>query len=265
MNERPHERKQSWILGVRVDDVTNAEAVDLVGGWIAAARVGGATRQLVTTNPEFVMAARRNRAFRRLLNMAALATPDGQGLLWASRLLRTHRLRQRAPGVELVEMLAAAAAEHDWCIYLLGAAPGVAEETARVLAERYPGFSAVGCYAGSPHPDEEVAICQQVRDSRADILLVAYGAPQQNFWIERNIAAGRLRSPLAVAIGVGGAFDFISGRTVRAPAWMRKLGLEWLHRLYKQPWRYRRILTVIYFGLRVLRRAFWQRLQRLQW
>jgi len=249
-------------MGVSVDDVTNAEAVGIIARWVAEARVGGPPRQVVTTNPEFVMTARRNPAFRTLLNAAALSTPDGQGLIWASRLLPTHRLRQRAPGVEMVEMLAAYAAQSGARIFLLGAAPGVAEDAARILAARYPGFAPAECYAGSPDPIEDEPLCRMVMDSGADILLVAYGAPRQDLWIQRNIAAGRLRSPLAVAIGVGGAFDFISGRAVRAPRLMRRLGLEWLHRLYKQPWRYRRILNVIYFGLLVARDALKLRLRR---
>ncbi len=249
-------------MGVGVDDVTNAEAVAIIARWVEETQAGALPHQVVTTNPEFVMTARRNRAFRQLLNRAALSTPDGQGLIWASRLLPTHRLRQRAPGVEMVEMLAAYAAQHDVHIFLLGAAPGVAEDAAAVLAARHPGFAPAACYPGSPDPGEDEVLCRMVMDSRAHILLVAYGAPKQDFWIQRNIAAGRLRSPVAVAIGVGGAFDFISGRAVRAPRIMRRLGLEWLHRLYKQPWRYRRILTVVYFGLLVARDALKLRLRR---
>ncbi len=251
-------------MGVRVADVTNAEAVSLIACWVEQARRGQLAhpQQVVTTNPEFVMAARRDRRFRALLNTAALSTPDGQGLIWASRLLPTHRLRARAPGVELVEQLAALAAAQELRIFLLGAAPGVAEATAQTLAGRYPGFVAAGCYSGSPAPDEEAAICQLVMAAHPDILLVAYGAPKQDYWIERNLKAGRLQTPLAVAIGVGGAFDFISGKAIRAPRIMRRLGLEWLHRLYRQPWRYRRILTVIHFGLLSLWQAFKLRLRR---
>lgn len=251
-------------MGVGIDDATPAETLDCISGWVAQQRASGSepVRQVATVNPEFLMTARRDRDFRRLLNRVDLATPDGQGLIWAARLLRLP-LRQRVPGVETVEHLAERSAERGYRIYFLGGAPGVAEAAAAKLAARYPGFKVAGCYAGSPDPAEDAAICQRVREARAEILLVAYGAPQQDKWIARNIAAGRLSAPLVVAIGVGGAFDFISGRAVRAPDWMRRLGLEWLHRLYKQPWRWRRILRVMHFGLLVVRRTVRQRLFRL--
>jgi len=251
-----NERRRTHIMGVGIDDVTADRAVEMIAGWVAAGRAGrlDRVRQVATVNPEFLMTARGDHNFRQLLNRVDLATPDGQGLIWAARLLRLP-LRQRVPGVETVAHLAQLAAERGYRLYFLGSAEGVAAAAATKLATRYPGFKVEGCYGGSPAAEEAAAICQRVMAATPDVLLVAYGAPAQDKWIAAQVAAGRLRPPLAVAIGVGGAFDFLSGRTVRAPAIMQRLGLEWLHRLYKQPWRWRRILRVVQFGIIIMRRA----------
>jgi N-acetylglucosaminyldiphosphoundecaprenol N-acetyl-beta-D-mannosaminyltransferase len=204
--------------------------------------------QIVTTNPEFVMAAQHNAPFRYVLHQADLCLPDGIGLLLASRWLR-RPLPARVPGSEFVYHLAELAAEEGWLLFLLGAEPGVAEEAAAVFQRLYPALIIAGTYAGSPDPAENTAIVQRINDSRAQLLLVAYGAPRQDQWIERN----RHQLPhVRVAIGVGGALDFVSGRAVRAPQWVQKLGLEWLDRLIRQPWRWRRMLALPRFAFRVI-------------
>jgi N-acetylglucosaminyldiphosphoundecaprenol N-acetyl-beta-D-mannosaminyltransferase len=119
------------------------------------------------------------------------------------------------------------------------------------LQELAPGLVIAGTYAGSPAPSEEVEIIERIRAAQADVLCVAYGAPAQELWIYRNLA----RLPVAVAMGVGGAFDFITGRQQRAPLRMQKLGLEWLYRLYREPWRWRRMLALPHFALKVLLRG----------
>ncbi len=226
------------ILDVRVDDVTYPEALEHIARCIES----GGAHQIATVNVEFIMAARRNPAFRRVLNQASLCVPDGIGVLWAAR-RQGRRLRQRVAGVDLVEKIAAQAAERGWRIYFLGAAPGVAERAVTVLSGRYPGLKVAGCYAGSPRPDQEDEIVGWVRAARPDVLLVAYGAPQQDLWIARNQA----RAGVPVALGIGGAFDFIAGAAQRAPHWVQRLGLEWLHRLIKEPWRLRRQMVIPYF------------------
>jgi len=233
------------ILGVRVDDVTLPEAVAQIESFIAAQT----PRQIVTVNPEFVMEAQRNAAFAAVLRGAALAVPDGVGLNLVTR-WQKQPLRGRVPGVALCERLAALSAQKGYRIFLLGAAPGVAERTARVLAQRFPGVQIVGCYAGSPCSADEAMIHDQVRAAQPDILLVAYGAPAQELWIARNQAA--LGVP--VAIGVGGTFDELAGVVQRTPRWVQRIGLKWLHRLIQQPWRAKRIYTaVVRFPLAVWR------------
>jgi N-acetylglucosaminyldiphosphoundecaprenol N-acetyl-beta-D-mannosaminyltransferase len=238
------ENKGVSILGVRVDDVTYQEALARIGRYIE----GGGVHQVATVNVEFIMQARRNPVFWDVLAQASLCVPDSVGVMWAAR-RQGRPLRQRVAGVDLVEKIAAQGAAHGWRIYFLGAAPGVAEQAATVLGQRYPGFKVAGCYAGSPRPGEDDEIVGWVRAARPDVLLVAYGAPKQDLWIARNQA----RIGVPVAMGVGGSFDYIAGAVQRAPRWMQRAGLEWLYRLLKEPWRLRRQMAIPHFMWLVLR------------
>ena len=240
-----HLRRQIRILGIAIDDVTEAEALERITSFIAA----GAPHQVVTINPEFVMEAQHNPAFRQVLAAADLATPDGFGLLLVAR-RRGTPFRGRVTGVALAEQIAGLAAECGWSLFLLGAAPGVAERAAAALQRAHPALRIAGCYAGSPHPSDEPAIQERIAQARPDVLLVAYGHPAQELWIARN--QPHLQVP--VAIGVGGVFDVLAGEVPRAPSWMRQAGLEWLYRLIKQPWRWRRILVAVPLFLWAARR-----------
>jgi N-acetylglucosaminyldiphosphoundecaprenol N-acetyl-beta-D-mannosaminyltransferase len=234
------------ILGVPVDPVTEAEAVR----WVRSAISDGRPRQIVTVNPEFVMRARSDPAFAAVLDQADLALPDGAGLLWAAR--RSGQvIPERVAGVDFIRALAREGAQAGWRFFLLGARPGVAAAAAAVLRREYPSLIVTGTLAGSPAPADDVATVSEVRAAGADLLLVAFGAPAQDFWIARNLGGSGAR----VAIGVGGAFDFLSGRVPRAPAWMREHGLEWVHRLGQEPWRWRRMTALPRFVVRVLSQA----------
>ena len=227
------------ILNVGVDDVTPDEAVALLARWIDERT----PRVVVTPNPEMVMLARRDAAFAHDLAAADLAVPDGVGLLWAARLLGTP-LRARVPGSVLVPQLAAASARRGDRWLLLGAAPGVAAEAGQVLAARYPGLRIVGAFAGDAAPAGDVETRAAVQAAGGvDVLLVAYGAPRQEAWMARHRDLG-----IPVMIGVGGVFNYLTGRSKLAPAWMRRAGLEWLYRLVKEPWRWRRQLALPQFA-----------------
>ena len=204
--------------------------------------------QIATVNPEFIMAAGQDNRFMAVLQEADLCIPDGIGLVYASRWMG-RPLPERVPGSELVYGLAEAAAQHGWRLYLLGAAPGVAEEAAALFEAHYPGLIIAGVYAGSPHPAENEHIVNLINDSQADLLFVAYGAPNQDKWIARN---RETLSSVRLALGVGGSLDFVTGRSQRAPLWMQRFGLEWLHRLLKEPWRWRRMLALPQFAVKVL-------------
>jgi exopolysaccharide biosynthesis WecB/TagA/CpsF family protein len=232
------------ILGIRTDNINYDQALSLIEGFV----VSGTPHQVVTVNPEFIVAAQSDDDFRRILNASSLALPDGAGLLWAARFLG-HPLQERVTGTDTVQRVAALAAQKGYSLFLLGAAPGVAVATAARLCETYPGLRIVGTHAGSPALGEEDEIVHMIQKAKPDILFVAYGAPQQDKWIARNLE--RLEVP--VAMGVGGAFDFISGRAKRAPRWLQRLGLEWLHRLFHEPWRWRRMLALPRFVWLVMR------------
>ena len=234
------------VLGVRVDRVTTEQALHMMERFIAERR----PHQVVTLNPEFVIKAQHNAEFRVTLEEADLALPDGAGLLWAARLLG-RPLLERVTGSDIVPLIAEMSARQGYRLYLLGAAPGVAEKAAETLKRNYPGLQIVGAYAGSPDPAEEDEIIARIVAASPDFLFVAYGAPWQDLWIHRNLR--RLGVP--VCMGIGGTLDFIAGVAVRAPRWMRKVGLEWLHRLLRQPWRWRRMLALPQFTYLVMRQA----------
>jgi len=240
------------ILGVSVDDVTEHEAVARIDGFIQS----GTSHQVVTLNPEFIMSAQAHPHIRHILNHASLSTPDGVGVLWAARFLGKP-LRERVTGVALVELLAQTAARRGWRIFFLGAAQGIAERAAARLQQRYPGLIVAGTYAGSPSVHDESHIHSLIAGTQTDILLVAYGHPNQELWIARNQAA----LGIPVAIGVGGTFDEIVGVVRPAPEWMHRIGMKWLWRLYLQPERYARIFTaVVKFPLTVIVRRLFSRM-----
>jgi N-acetylglucosaminyldiphosphoundecaprenol N-acetyl-beta-D-mannosaminyltransferase len=244
-------RRQINILGVQIDDVTMPEAVARVLVWTEE-RAG---RLVVTPNPEIVMAARRDPEFRAILNAADLAIPDGVGLVWAARLLG-RPLRGTTPGVELVEALAPKAAARGQRWYLLGGAEGVAAAAGRVLTARHRGLVIAGALAGDPAPGCDSAMQAAIRAAGPiDLLLVAYGAPKQERWLARNLAA----SGAAVGIGVGGTFNFLTGRSRRPPAAIQRAGFGWLFRLVTEPWRWRRQLSLPRFAALVLTEAMRRR------
>lgn len=231
------------ILSVPVHNLTIAETLTLIGEFVASRQ----PHQLCTVNPEFVMAAQSDPEFLAILRDADLCLPDGIGLVWASRMLASP-LKERVAGSDLAPAIAGEAARRGWRLFLLGAAEGVADQTAAILKSRYPNLIVAGTFAGSPASDHDEAATARIHAARPDILLVAYGAPAQDKWIARN--RRHLRVP--VMIGVGGAFDFMAGVAVRAPRWIQGLGLEWLHRLIHQPWRWRRMLALPKFAWAVL-------------
>ncbi len=242
-----------YILGVRVDRLSQQQALDSIEQVIARRHASdnqAPCQQIITVNPEFVMAAQHNSDFRIAINHAALVLPDGIGIVWAARFMR-QAAPERITGTDTLPALAQRCAAAGYRLYLLGAAPGVAQAAGAHLQRLAPGVEIAGTYSGSPAPDEEDAIIERIRTARADVLCVAFGAPAQDLWIRRNLS----RLPVAVAMGVGGAYDFLSGRQRRAPRIMQRLGLEWLYRLYREPWRWRRMLALPRFAVQVALRG----------
>jgi N-acetylglucosaminyldiphosphoundecaprenol N-acetyl-beta-D-mannosaminyltransferase len=233
---------QVRILGVRVDCLEMKETLERIEGFVGSGRL----HQVATVNPEFVMRAQKDREFARVLEGADLCLPDGMGVVWAAR-RQGCPLGEPVAGTDLVGPLAALCARHGFRLFLLGAQPGVADELAVRLVAANPGLD-VAAHAGDPDASDDEESLRRISDHRTDVLLVAYGAPAQELWIDRLHS----RLGVSVAIGVGGAFDYLTGRVARAPAWMRRAGLEWAYRLAHQPWRFRRMTVLPVYALKVL-------------
>ena len=246
--------QRRFILAAPVDAIDLAGALRLTGGWLAAN--DGRLRHVVTVNPEFVIAARRDPAFAAALLAADLATADGVGIIVAGRLLGAP-VGPRVTGVDFVEGVAGL--RHPRArLFLLGAAPGVADAAAARLRARHPDLKIVGTHPGAPDARGWPEIARRLADARPTVLLVAFGHPRQDLWIAAR------RDELAalgvvVAAGVGGAFDYLSGRVPRAPRVVRRLGCEWLYRLAREPWRWRRQLALPHFAALVVARALRRR------
>jgi N-acetylglucosaminyldiphosphoundecaprenol N-acetyl-beta-D-mannosaminyltransferase len=217
----------------------------------------GRCRHLVTLNPEYVMRARRDPAFASALARADLATADGVGVAIGARLIH-GRVVERLTGVEIVERLA----QRGESAFLLGAGPGVAAVAASRLKERFPAAKIAGLWAeGSPDPINDAETLRRIREASPEIVLVAYGAPAQVLWIDRNrdaLGANGVR----LAIGVGGTLDYLAGTASRPPELIRRMGLEWLYRLIREPWRWKRQLVLPVYALLVMKAAVGRRLRR---
>jgi len=232
------------LLNVPIDAITRTEARAA-----ATALLNGKEGSLVATpNPEMLVAAQREPAFLKALQGAALALPDGIGLRIVAR-MKGHHIPERITGTDFLLDVAELAANQGKHVYLLGGRGDVAARAARELQHRYPALHVVGAESGgdvtrdadgTPRvaPDVEARIC----NAAPDILFVAFGHGTQERWI--TDALPRLPS-VRLAMGIGGAFDFIAGDVRRAPRVMRDLGLEWLFRLVLQPSRIKRIWTAV--------------------
>jgi N-acetylglucosaminyldiphosphoundecaprenol N-acetyl-beta-D-mannosaminyltransferase len=216
------------ILGVRVHNLTMAGTVERIVGWLN----GGAPRQVAFVNADCINRCRGDAEYRGVLNMAHLTLADGSGVRLAGRILR-QPIRENVNGTDLFPQLCGALEGTPHGVFLLGGRPGVAEGVSDWIRRHHPAVRIAGLRHGFFSPEEEPAVADQIRASGASLLLVALGAPRQDVWIRRHLAASGAR----VAIGVGGLFDFYSGRIPRAPMWMRELGLEWVYRFWQEPGR----------------------------
>jgi len=221
------------ILGIPVDRLTMRETVDRIEQFI----IDGGFHQVATANTDFLVNALSDDELSRILRSADLVTADGMPVVWAARAL-SGTLPERVAGVDLVPELAALAAARGYSLFLLGARQEVALRAAANLELQFPGLRVVGC---SSPPDVDLDdldaersanLLSDIHSAKPDILLVAFGNPKQEKWIYRNRT--ELRN-IPVCIGVGGTFDLLAGEAHRAPRWMQRNGLEWLHRLFQDP------------------------------
>lgn len=218
------------IAGVKIDNLSMEEAVEAFAGFLN----DGKQRHIVTVNSEFVVLAHKDERFRKILNNADLAVADGFGIVIAS-VLFGKKIKERVSGTDLMEKILYGGRGK---VFLLGGKNGVAQK----ISEK---FSNIVGY--SEDPKEAV---EKINRVGPNILFVALGAPKQEEWIAENF---KKIPSVKVAMGVGGAFDFISGNVIRAPEFLRKVGLEWLWRFFLQPWRLKRIYrAIVEFPLLVL-------------
>ena len=217
---------------------------------------------VVTINPEILMIALEDKDYENVLKSADLALADGIGVVWAAKLFGKS-FKGRVHGSDLVEKVCEEVSKQPITVGFLGGRGNVAERTAERLAKKFPGLKVA--FAIEEWPENKSKIKNQKskisdgeRDKspsdtpRCDILFVAFGPPKQEKWIYENLP----KIDVKVATGVGGAFDFVSGRVPRAPRFVRSLGLEWLFRLIIQPWRWRRQLALPKFVILVLKERF---------
>jgi len=266
------------ILGVDIDKLDKVQALEKIEQFLASNQ----SAQIATVNPEFIIEAQENQEFKQALNNTNLNVADGIGIRAAAKLLSykysgntiirllqllfrglvqigpsvvfysryLNTIPETITGVDLSYDIAHICAKNQYPIFLLGAQQGIAQIAGQKLQEKYPGLIIANTYAGSADKEEEDKIIKMIDNSNAKVILVAYGAPKQDLWIKRNLNG--IQKPI-LAMGVGGTLDFISGylsldskeKVKRAPKWLRKLNLEWLYRLIKQPKRIKRIYTAV--------------------
>jgi N-acetylglucosaminyldiphosphoundecaprenol N-acetyl-beta-D-mannosaminyltransferase len=234
-------------LVFKIDNLKLEEALEYL---IKASIKRGKKTFVVTINAEIIMLARNDKKYEKILNSADLILNDSIGVTWARKMFGRDS-NGRVHGVDLVEKLSELASSQPIEVGFLGGCENVALDTSRCLRKKYPGLKVA--FAQAEWPDLEGAEVNHKSSIinhkiSVDILFVAFGSPKQEKWIYKNLP----QIDTKVAVGVGGAFDFISGKVRRAPVWVRRLGLEWLFRLIIQPWRIKRQIELPKFVFLVL-------------
>ena len=236
------------VCGIRFDDLSIREAVERALWLMEEARSVIA----VTPNAEMLLNAQSNDELREVIDEAELVLADGVGVVKASR-IQGKPLHHRVPGIDFCAALLARMAELGQRVFLLGGVEGVAEEAAANMAARYPGLVIAGTHNGYFDAEESYELIEQINASAPDLLIVCLGSPKQEIWMKR--CADRLL--VGMMIGLGGTLDVYAGRVQRAPERFRRLGLEWLYRLVKEPKRLRRMIRLpAIYALAFFRRLF---------
>lgn len=227
---------KKYLLGVGISNVTKEEVLEFI---YTGLQKPLKNYYIVTPNPELLMLAHKDKEYKMILNNAKLALADGIGVLWGAKIMG-RLLKQRITGVDLTESLCKYVAKRPITVSFLGGGPGIAELTSECLRKKYPDLR-VSWFSQEYN--------ESLKEKKTDILFVAFGSPKQEVWISKNI--NNLNAK--VVMGVGGAFDFITGKVPRAPKLLRDLGVEWLFRLIVQPWRIKRQIWLIIYIFLVLK------------
>jgi len=233
------------ILGTKVDNLTKQEILEKVNFFLSDPKF----HQIATINPEFILEAQKNAEFREILNNCDLNIADGIGIKFAFWRYGKH-LKCRMAGVDLMNEIIKIANDRELSIFLAANKGGLStwEETRDAILRKYPDLSVNGANLDRNITTRSFANVQDDKKYVEDILFVNFGAPYQELFIN-NVKCDNIR----LAIGVGGSFDFLTGKAKRAPDFMQKLGLEWLWRFLRQPKRWKRIWNaVIIFPVKIL-------------
>lgn len=230
------------ILGVGVDTYNFCEATN----FLVKALENDKMTTVFTPNSEILLYAYKNSEYAKVLNEGSLITPDGIGVVYASRILG-HPIPERVGGFDLANSLLDAAAKEEKTLYLFGGKPGIAERAAEKICELYKGIKIVGVSDGYFDAEKEKAIIDDINENSPDILFVCLGFPKQENWLSTHPNLN-----VKVAMALGGSLDVFAGAVKRAPEIFQKLGLEWFYRLIKQPSRFVRMLALPKFGFTVL-------------
>lgn len=232
-----------YLFGAKIDNMDMSSAVSRIDGFIKS----GSPHLVLTPNPEIIMAAQKDKELMEIINSADLGIPDGIGIVAASKILRTP-LPERVTGIDLMLNILELAKQKNYSVFLLGSAPGVAEQAAKNLQ----GVKIAGTHDGYFKDADDSRIVELVKNSKADILFVGMGAPRQEKWLAKHYKEMGAK----VNMVVGGSMDVISGKVSRAPEITQKLGIEWLWRLAKEPKRIKRQLNLVRFLGKVLRQRY---------
>lgn len=244
-----------WVWGLPLAPLTFRQTLEKVDALIR----GGRPSYFITANLHYAMLTARDQRLPQLNAGAAFVLTDGMPLIWASR-WRKRNLPERVAGSDLVPALCGRAAERGYRVFLLGGGPGVAEEAARKLVEKYPELQIVGTASpdlGKMSEEERQKLFDEIRSAKPDLLFAAFGQPKGELWLAEH--GEELGVPVTVQIGA--SLDFVAGRVPRSPRWMQRVGLEWVYRLWREP---RRLVGRYWanglFALRMLARdAFTRR------
>ncbi len=246
------------ILGVGITDASKENILQYI---ITSLNTAKDSYYIVTPNPEMLVLSAKNSSFRQMLNQARIALPDGVGITFAAR-LQGKELHQRITGTDFLGLLCKEIEGKPITVGFLGGREGVAEKTAECLMSAYPGLNVIFAapewgeegfeFVGKNYEREGKKLTKNQGQKTIDILFIAFGFPKQEEWMAEHLG----KIPVKIMIGVGGAFDYISGYVSRAPFFLRAIGLEWLYRLIRQPWRWKRQLVLIRFSLLVLQDHF---------
>ncbi len=234
------------ILGVNISTINMGQALSTINAWIENKK----NNYICVTGVHGVMELQRSPRLRQIHNHAGLVTPDGMPLVWLSRLHGCKNTR-RVYGPDLLLAVCQRSPVNGWKHYFYGGAPGVAEQLASRLTEKFPGLAVAGCDTPPFRPltpEEDLTAVNKINDSHADIVWVGLSTPKQEIWMAEHL--GKVTAP--VMIGVGAAFDFHAGVKKQAPHWMQRSGLEWLFRLATEPrrlWKRYLINNPLFMGL----------------